>query len=130
MDISAKYIYWLFFYNYQILSYLDTGTTSIFNRRILTISSTQIIKPLSQLWNQNNTIQWFLSQCSLDVLNLIFQPSVSHNHTVFLWGDLCKPFNPLTQSVLIRTVFYLCENAQNSHNFCSISVLFFFSVRQ
>jgi hypothetical protein len=29
------------------------------------------------------------------------------------------------QSVLIRTIFYLCENAQNSHNFCSIWVLFF-----
>jgi hypothetical protein len=34
-------------------------------------------------------------------------------------------FNPLMELVLIRTVFYLCENAQNSHNFCSISVLFF-----
>jgi hypothetical protein len=37
--------------------------------------------------------------------------------------------NPLTQSVLIRTVFNLCENTQNSHNFCSISVLFFFSLK-
>jgi hypothetical protein len=35
----------------------------------------------------------------------------------------------ITQLVLIRNVFYLCENAQNSHNFCSISVLFFFSLK-
>jgi hypothetical protein len=34
-------------------------------------------------------------------------------------------YYPLTQLVLVRTVFYLCENAQNSHNFCSIAVLFF-----
>jgi hypothetical protein len=31
----------------------------------------------------------------------------------------------LTQSILIMAIFYLCENAQNFHNFCSISVLFF-----
>jgi hypothetical protein len=44
---------------------------------------------------------------------------------------MCSPIHwgPLTQSVLIRTVFYLCENTQNSHNFVALFQFCFFSLK-